>query len=503
MNDLTAVREVWASRTTARSRTDLLYLVYLVAMSVLVLGIPALNGAGQLLARPDVLPALGSAHAPQAITAATLAAAAIAVQAGAVRGPALMAPFLIATLASSGLRRRDVLRRPFGRALLVPVTALAVPAALAGTTLSAADLADAAGVALFVLAAAGTGLLLAAAWLAGQLLHRMPARLLLCALLLGAAVLSAIAPVGLGLGAAHPAGPDPSLPWALGLAAAGLLATVVGIRLLDRLRGAVLREQAARWESAGTLATTGDLAGAAGGFRPPPTAGRRLPAIGPRPLVLLYARRDAIAWLRSPERLAAGVLAGLVGAALLAVSTLLTGPTAWGAVVLGSAVLWGAGSAGADGMRHGIQTLGAPMLLGQTAAMQVLLHATAPAVLMGTIAALGGGGGLLLAGGTLELSGLALPVLLALVLVAARARDAAKGPMPLSLMTPIPTPQGDLSVLSVLVWQADALLLAVLAGAVLAGLLMLLGPVAMLLGAGALLGAMAAMTRARLRALRG
>src|SRR5699024_1187772 len=138
-----------------------------------------------------------------------------------------------------------------------------------------------------------------------------------------------------------------------------------------------------------------------------------------------------------------------------------------------------AGSPGGHGMRNGIQTPAAPTLLGQTAAMQVLLHATAPAVLMGTIAALGGGGGLLLAGGTLELSGVALPVLLALVLVAARARDAAKGPMPLSLMTPIPTPQGDLSVLSVLVWQADALLHDVLAGAVLAGLLMLLGLLAM------------------------
>src|SRR5699024_12821792 len=103
----------------------------------------------------------------------------------------------------------------------------------------------------------------------------------------------------------------------------------------------------------------------------------------------------------------------------------------------------------------------------QRAAWQGRLHATAPAVLMGPIAARGGGGGLLLAGGTLELSGVALPVLLALVLVAARARDAAKGPMPLSLMTPIPTPQGDLSVLSVLVWQADALLLAMLAGAAL------------------------------------
>src|SRR5699024_4637773 len=409
----------------------------------------------------------------------------------------------IDTLASSGLRRRHVLRRPFARALLVPVTALVVPAALAGTTLTAAGLTDAARVALFVLAAAGTGLLIAAAWLTGQLLHRMPARLLLCALLLGAGVFAAISPVGLGLGAAHPAGPGPALPWALGLVAAGLLATVACLLLLDRLRGAVLREQAARWESAGTLATTGDLAGASGRFRPPPSAGRRLPAIGSRPLVLLYARRDAVAWLRSPERLAAGTLGGLVGAALLAVATLLTGPPAWGAVLLGSAVLWGAGSAGADGIRHGVQTLAAPMLLGQTAAMQVFLHTPAPAVLMGALAALGGGGGLLLAGGTLDPSAVALPVLLALVLVAARARDAAKGPMPLSLMTPIPTPQGDLSVLSVLVWQADALLLAMLAGAALTGLLMGLGPVAMLLGAGALLGAMAAMTRARLRALRG
>src|SRR5699024_9948181 len=308
MNDLTAVREVWASRATARSRTDLLYLVYVVAMSVLVVGVPALNGAGQLLARPDVLPALTAARAPQAITAASLAAAALAVQAGAMRGPALMAPFFIDTLASSGLRRRHVLRRPFARALLVPVTALVVPAALAGTTLTAAGLTDAARVALFVLAAAGTGLLIAAAWLTGQLLHRMPARLLLCALLLGAGVFAAISPVGLGLGAAHPAGPGPALPWALGLVAAGLLATVACLLLLDRLRGAVLREQAARWESAGTLATTGDLAGASGRFRSPPSAGRRLPAIGSRPLVLLYARRDAVAWLRSPERLAAGTL---------------------------------------------------------------------------------------------------------------------------------------------------------------------------------------------------
>ena len=93
-------------------------------------------------------------------------------------------------------------------------------------------------------------------------------------------------------------------------------------------------------------------------------------------------------------------------------------------------------------------------------------------------------------------------MLLARGLIAGRARDAAKGPMPLSLMTPMPTAQGDLSVISVVAWQADAVLLALLAGAVLA-LLGAHGAGAMLLGAALLLGAMVLMTHARLRALRG
>lgn len=512
MNDLSAVREVWATRTTARRRADLLYLLYLVAMTLLVLGIPGLLSAGQLLARPDVLPALTSPHAPRAITAACFAAAALALQAGSVRGPALMAPFFIDTLASSGLRRRAVLRRPFVRALLVPVIALVVLSALAGTTLIAAGGAEPAGAVLFAVAAAGTGLLLGAAWLAGQLLERVGVRLLYSALLLGGAAVSAVLPVGIGLGAVHPRAPGPApssaplssapLLWTLALASLGVLATTAGMLLLDRLRGRVLREQAARWESASTLATSGDLAGASGRFRPPPSGGRRLPAVGPRPLVLLYARRDAVAWLRSPERLAAGVLAGLVGAALLTGSTLLGGPLAWGSVLLGSALLWAASSAVVDGIRHGIHTLGSPSLLGQTAPTQVLLHSPAPMLLMAVIAALGGSATLLLAGAAPDASALLLPVLLSVVLIAGRARDAAKGPMPLSLMTPMPTAQGDLSVLSVVAWQADALLLALLAGVVLAALAVP-GTGAMLLGAAPLLGAMVLMTLVRLRALRG
>ena len=152
MSDLSAVREVWASRSSARSRADLLYLVYVAALSVLVLGIPALNSAGQLLSRPDVLPMLGASRAPQVVAAATLVAAAIAVLVGAVRGPALMAPFLVATLASSGLHRRDVLRRPFARALLVPVLGLALLAALVGSTLLSAGHAETGAAVLFTVA---------------------------------------------------------------------------------------------------------------------------------------------------------------------------------------------------------------------------------------------------------------------------------------------------------------------------------------------------------------
>lgn len=501
MSDLSAVREVWASRSTARSRTDLLYLVYVAALSVLVLGVPALNSAGQLLSRPDVLPVLGASRAPQVVAAATLAAGALAVLVGAVRGPALMAPFFVTTLASSGLRRRDVLRRPFARALLVPVFGLMVLAALVGSTLLFDGRAEVSAAVLFTVAAGGAGLLIGAAWLVGQLLRPVRARLLCTGMLLTAAAAAAAAPVGVGLGGAYPVGAASPLPWALGLVGGGLLTTVGSVGLLGRLRGVVLREQAARWESAGTLATTGDLAGASGEFRAPPSTGRRLPAIGRRPLVLLYARRDAVAWLRSPERLTTGVLAGLASAALLATSTQLSGPLAWVCVLVGSAVLWGASSALVDGIRHGIHTLGAPALLGQTAGLQVLLHTPAPAALLGVVAAVGSGAGLLLAGEVAEPGAALLPALLAVVLVAARARDAAKGPMPLSLMTPMPTPQGDLSVIPVLLWQADGLLLALLAGAALA-LLLPLGTGAMLLGAGALLGAMALMTRSRLRALR-
>ena len=465
---LASVREVWAKRSGARTRSDSLYLVYVVVLSVLIFGVPVLRMTGTALSRPDVLPLLLAHGAPQLSAALALAGTAVLVLLGAVRGPALLSPFFTASLASSAIPRRAVLWRPLMRSLLVTVLSALVPAVLIAVTLLSAGYVEPGAAAWFALAAVGTGLLLGLAWFAGQLLGSSGRRLLAAAL--GVLAIGALLPPwGLGIGGAYPGGGRwPGLS-ATALMVAGVLAIVAAVPLLDRLRGSVLQEQAARWEAATVSATTMDLAGAARTFEPPPATGRSLPAIGGRPLAVLYARRDLVAWLRSPERTVLGIIASLLSALSLGGSTLLTGPLAWFLLFLGTLALWFASGTFVDGIRHGVHTLGAPRLFGQSAAVQTLLHLIAPMVLLTVLGALGGVAAAITAGAGPwpALQAVLLPTLLAPVLIAGRARDAAKGPMPLSLSTPMPTPQGDMSVLPMLVWLSDAIMLALGVGALL------------------------------------
>jgi len=508
---LAPVREVWAQRARARSRGDRLYLLYVASMTGLVVGIPLLLWAGRALARPDVLPLLLQEGALRAAGTTALLVGAALVLAGGVRGPALLPPFFVATLASGPLSRGAVLRRPVARALLLPLLAAVLPAALVSATLLTAGSASAAGTALLLLAALGTGLLWGVAWCAGQLLRPTGRRLLALALGVAAAIdtvrLLATGPTVLAE-AAGGSGPmddvaaqwqGPSAAWAASLAAAGVIGAVACTSLLDRLRGVDLAAQAARWEAATTTATTMDLAAAAGALRAVPTAARRLPAIGRGPLLLLYARRDAVAWLRTPDRCAGGGLGTLLGAVLLGVATGLTGPVSWTVLLLGTLVVLGASGAFVDGIRHGVHTLGAPPLLGQRAGVQMLLHAVAPLLLLVVLAALGGvAAGA--AGGAPGVGPVVLPVAVAVLVLAARGWGAAKGTMPLSLATPIPTPQGDLSVLVMLAWQSDSVVVPLLGAALLLAVLPL-GPAAVIGVAAALAGLLVLLTGRRLQAL--
>ena len=511
---LAPVREVWAQRARARSRTDLLYLLYLAGMTAVVLGLPALLWAGRLLARSDVLALLGREEAVPAVVALALAVAATLVGLGGVRGPALLPPFFTATLASGPLPRGVVLRRPFARALLLPLSAAVLPSALVAATLLAAGKAGPDSATSLVLAGIGLGLLWGGAWCAGQLLRRTGRRL--AVLLLGlAAACTALTALLAGGEPREPsggvaAGPAegvvgglsavPGGAWAAGLVVSGAVVVVLCTTLLGRLRGTELAAQAARWEAATTAASTTDLAGAAGAFRAVPTAARGLAAIGPGPLVLLYARRDAVAWLRTPDRCAGGALGALLGAAALGGAVLLQGPAAWALLVLGALLLRAGAGAFVDGIRHGVHTLGAPPLLGQRAATQLLLHAVAPLLLLAVLGALGGLAAVLVGGGGAGADPVLLPVATAAVVLAARVWEAAKGTMPLSLATPIPTPQGDLSVLVMLAWQADSVI-APLLGAALLLLVLPLGPAALLGAAAAAVAVLVLLTRGRLQDL--
>lgn len=482
-----AVARVWAARANARGALDLAYLLYLVVITILVIAVPLLRELGLLLARPDVLPVISAPAAGGLVTAGLLLAAGLLVLLGASRGPAVLPPFFAVTLASSHRPRRTALVRPFARTGAALAIGLLALAGVIGWVLVLGGATSPAGAVALGIAGLGTTALLEGAWLAGQVLPGGGRRVL--ALVLGLAGAGAVlgtvrggGPVRHLLALAYPVGgADTGVPWmaALAVLVLGLLAAILCVPALDRVRGTVLLEQAARWESALTSARSGDLAAAAGTYRVRPSAGRRLPAVraGARSagLVGLYLRRDLVALVRTPERLVLGVLGVLAASILLVAARVLMGPLGFAALVLGALLLWSASGVFVDGLRHGVESLGAPRLLAQGVGAQVLLHSLAPLLVIGLLSVLGSGLGALVlpdpgpGAGTVGALAVVLAPALVPLMIIGRARDAAKGPMPLALATPIPTPQGDASILPLVAWQADAILFALLA----AGLLFL------------------------------
>ncbi|MCL6422184.1 hypothetical protein Bequi_02055 [Brachybacterium sp. JHP9] len=530
-----AVQEIWKDRQGARTRADVAYLLYLVLMVILVVVIPAGRTVGILLARPDVVPVLTASSTGAWISAGTWVAAAALVLAGGVRGPALLSPFFTLTLASSDRSRRAALARPFGRSVLAVLAIALAAAALVSWVLHVAVGTSLGQSAPFLLGAAGTALLLSGAWLlgerAGAAVRRLAA-LALAAVGAGIAAVQILLPGGaprLGLAAVYPigagsaglgAGLDPGVSaglWAAILLLGGTAAVLASIVALDRVRGTVLLEQSSRWEGAVTIATTGDLAGAGGAFRARPSTGRRLPVVrgsgaGILALVLLHARRDALAWLRTPERLIGGILGALGAGFLLVLALGLTGPLRWILLLAGAAALWAASGALIDGLRHAVESLGATRLLAQSIGAQCALHAVAPVLALAVLTVLGGIGALIgtagpAAAGPAAASGvpvlLLVPALLSGIVVLARIWAAAKGPMPLSLATPMPTPMGDASIAPMLLWQAGELLLVLFAAVVLGLAAVHGGPLAVLSWAGLHAAALSGLARGRIRELTG
>jgi len=448
------------------SAMDVAYAVYAGALVVLIVGFPLLRAVVLELAEPVDAAALRAGGAAAAATAWGIAAAAL-LAAGGARGPALLSPFLTSALGGSALPRAAVLRRPVAQAFVGWAALGALVAVLPAIALLIAGDADPIPVVAFAAGGGLAGVTLAGCWLLGQRLAP-GARAAVGAVLLGSTALGLLTRAPLppwgALAALFPApgtgsaGLAPGTAVALaGVAALAVVALASVPLLLRGLRGPDLLAQARRWEAATTLATTGDLAMAAGGFRPVPRIGRGLAAVRGRSLPALILRRDLVGSLRTPVRAAAACLGIATSGGLAVTAVGGDGVGLWLPAVAAALVGFLALGVWADGFRHVVDVSSAPPLYGIPTGRLLALHAILPAV-AGVAGALVGGGVAVAQGA--DPAGLLAAPGIALVLVAVRAFDAAKGPLPLEVMAPVVTPAGDASGLVIAAWQADALLLA-------------------------------------------
>ncbi|WP_109474350.1 hypothetical protein [Ornithinimicrobium cavernae] len=477
------VRRLHRDRTEGRTQADTAFWAYVVVLLLAMVVVPLVLGIASVLAEPEVLAALRSDRSDSVVAAAAGCLLAAAAVLGAHRGPAHLPPFLVTVLAGNDLPRARTLARPFVTSAAGLTLVVTAAAALPAVVLLRAGGTGVAGAVAFVAGSACLGAVTATAWLAGQRIGPRHGWVLPVALL-AATALTAVAPA---LAVVTPWGWVADLwpptaqgsPWALlPLALVTLVCLDAVPRLLNRLRGPLLLDQAGRWEIVGTAAYTGDFAAALAMFRARPRLGRAWWAVPTAPAPIRYAVRDLVGALRTPVRGLTGLFFLGVGGFLTGLAVAGTALPAWLLAGVGAVATYAGLGTVTDGFRHAADTRSAPALYGYGTAELFGLHALTPVLLAvaGTVA-----GAVVAQRAGWEAAGLLEAGLLGILLVVVRAYDSAKGMLPLILLTPAPSPAGDLSGLMVLAWQADALLISITLAVTLAlattaaGLLMGLG----------------------------
>ncbi|ONI60488.1 hypothetical protein ALI44B_07645 [Leifsonia sp. ALI-44-B] len=503
----TVLRDLRRTVREARRRptADTSYAVYLALLVVLVAVVPVVRAGWLFVTDPVNAVALTSAATMPVIAGVVGLVWAAAVIAGRLRGPVVFTPFLAHALTTSPVPQR----RAFARQAWMSVVTLSVAGALCGATLAAASAAASAaavtsaaasavaspsaaalaaassvsvatpeialGVALAASVGAACGIVAALLWLVGQ---AVPPRW--SALAIG--VLAALSTAAFGAQAwgfsfdptladttlaglaavgAHPL----AAPGAL-LAALTLLAVVP--LLLSRLEPRVVLGQSLRWEAVRLHTSTLELSASVATYQSVPRAGRRRFAIGgrARSLPAIIVRRDAVAALRTPGRLAIGVLVLLACGALIAGAAVVA-PPAWMLGAIAGLAAYAAAGPLSDGLRHAVEAASALPLYGTSDSALLLLHTLFPALAVGLVVATGA---VLVTAfwppaAALPLASIGSAVIVAIGSVVLRLMNALKPPLPLALLTPIPTPAGDMAALHRVIWALDGVLLAGLLGA--------------------------------------
>ncbi len=458
-----AALAVWRDRAP-RSNGDRAYFAYALGITLLVVAAPLARDIWLLVTTPQAVAALSSAHASVVIACTVYGLWGASLVAGTSRGPAILPPVLVAILVESTIPRRRVFRRTMTTAGLCTIVTCSLAAAVcAGGLVDSASISTASGLA-FVTAGALVGVVTLVAWLLGQAFPRASRG---AALLMAALGIAPLLRPGFGVLVpwAWPAqvfrdGPTvPALGPLLGLSS--LLATTVPA-VLEHLDGDDVLLQARRWDTAMAHLTSLEMSSVASTFTRPPSMGRRLPgALPSRSTIGMILLSDLVGSIRTPGRLVAGLLLLACSGVAVALSHEESGWSLACAALAGLLVYAGIGKL-ADGLYHAARASSDYPLYGISDSRLVIAHALFPglSVVFTTLVATGIADG---SGQRWRESLIACTVTAAAALVA-RASDAVRGPTPLFLLTPAPSPMGDPMPLFRLFWALDAPVLSALAG---------------------------------------
>lgn len=486
---LTHARAALGHRGGDRSASETVYLLYTVSLGVLIAGVPTIRTLVLSLSEPAVVAALTAPEATNVISTGALLLLVVAVLAGGVRGAIVPRPAYVHLFVGSPLARGVVLRRPFLAAQALTTLLLVSMAGIVCGALAVAGHPLAVGaVALFLAGVAGYSVVLSTVWLIGQLGSHT--RALVAWPLAFLLLVSIVLQLG-GMKAQLWAGPwgwlatawsgvvaDASVSVSVSgstysVIAALLCTATIGLApfshmLLTHVRAADLMTQSQAWASATVMAQSGDVRGSSDRVRMPPRHRPRAAKLQTGPLWIGVVRRDLIGILRHPVRAGAGILSGVM-AGILMVVALSMEPSA-GAIVAATAggLMYSAAGSWTDGLRYHADNVGAQPLYGVGTEKLAALHAIVPTWVSCVVILLGAT--MASNGGTIDAFVCAAAIALALLVVTLRALSAGKGPLPIGLLLPVPTPAGDVSILNALIWVFDGFLLSLVVTATLTGI---------------------------------
>lgn len=311
-----------------------------------------------------------------------------------------------------------------------------------------------------------------------------------------------------------------------GGAVAGLLSGLLLFlgQLSRGTRWQSLREQAERIDAVSTLVATGEFRSAAGRIGAPVNFGRNwawfpdrsdallrrnrsgsVPGVHPG-ISWLFISRDLLGIARTPARSIAallgmsiaGIVAGIIPVGIAdGAGVLVSAETSVGVAALGGMfallVAYAAIGPWCRGLRTAGESIGALPLLPLSSSGLLLRHLAVPAMLSAAVCA---GIAMIAASIVRPIVSAASPVItsvsshqippetaaaqvltaaifglfVGMIALALRLLGALKGPLPQSLLAPVPTPVGDLAGINVMLWNLDGLIVAALIGAMLAAL---------------------------------